>query len=136
MARNKKNRSRQLDELISLADKHMACISADMSKTLNDFKYVEASLRSAIRKTHKRNQKTEPMLRNVGEHYHRCYSVDAKAFKTLYSEMQVKQLDLHDQVKKQIKVLRKETVKSFPHLFNEIQVKQDLIRHMRLDSKK
>lgn len=110
---------RQQEELKALADKHMACLSADLSKTLNDLRYNQNALKQMAKRLQKKQQRIQPHLQEAMSKYYNCFHVDHQAMMETYNGMKVPTVDVEKQVKKQLVQLRKGCVKQFPHLFDE-----------------
>ena len=129
-----KRQQKELMEMRSLAEKHVACIGVSLSKSMDDMNQTHVSLKSFSKKVYKKDAKLFPLIQDLKTKFYQCFMLDMKAYQKLYSELKVDQnVDMEGNVKKSLKSLRKETIKKFPNLFNSNRIKYDVIKHLGLE---
>eukprot|EP00835_Amoeboradix_gromovi_P006945 NODE_953_length_2810_cov_0.269273.p3 type:complete len:136 gc:universal NODE_953_length_2810_cov_0.269273:2135-2542(+) len=125
---------RELVEMTQLAEKHIACVAATLTKSLDDIAQTNLSLKSFSKNVFKKDKILYPLIEDLKNRFYQCYIVDMKAYQKLYGELKVDEsVDLENNVKKSIRSMQKDATKKFPNVFNDNRIKYDLIKHLGLD---
>ena len=117
---------KEIAEMENLAEKHLACTAATLSKSLDDITQAQHTLKSFARIMEKKQKELNPLIDMVKMDFYNVYNDDMRAYKELCTHLKstaVKNLD--EVVKKQVKSIKKETFKKFPNLFDDATVKRD-----------